>query len=102
MHTLKPRNPLAHSAIMRKGGAHQRSHSSARFAGKQAMLAELDDWQDDMYAVPLDDEQTQGTAEEKPGCGPVFSWQRPLRPTLRLTASNAGRSYCPRYRQSAR
>lgn len=72
MTTLKPRNPHAHAPILRKGGAHQSSRSGARFAGKQALLAELADWQyetDDLSACA--DHPTQGTAEQ-PGCGPVF------------------------------
>ncbi|MDC7717075.1 hypothetical protein PQU95_07575 [Vogesella sp. DC21W] len=74
MNTLKPRNPFAHSPLLKKGGAHQRSQSSARFAGKQHLLAELDDWydsqQDDYMDAQCHDTQ-KGTAG-KPGCGPVF------------------------------
>ena len=73
MNRFIPRNPFAHSPLMRKGGAHQRSNSSARFAGKQAMLAELDDWQEEWPALDTDTDTSQGTAE-KPGCGPVFLW----------------------------
>ena len=63
MNTLKPRNPFAHSPLLKKGGAHQRSQSSARFAGKQHLLAELDDYERDVLyplatkqiAIDLDD-----------------------------------------------
>ncbi|KUM03154.1 hypothetical protein KIF53_08450 [Chromobacterium subtsugae] len=45
MHTIKPRNPLACAAILKKGGAHGRSRSGQRQSQKQALWAELDqDW----------------------------------------------------------
>ncbi|WP_146056752.1 hypothetical protein [Chromobacterium alticapitis] len=46
MHTIKPRNPLACAAIMKKGGAHGSSRSGQRQAQRQALWAELDDWRD--------------------------------------------------------
>jgi hypothetical protein len=74
MTTLKPRNPFAHSPLLKKGGAHQRSQSSARFAGKQNLLAELDDWYDSQHDHTLDTQchDTQKGTAGKPGCGPVF------------------------------
>jgi len=33
----KPRNPVAHAAIMRKGGVHEKSRSGERQQGKQAL-----------------------------------------------------------------
>lgn len=71
MTTIKPRNPFAHSSLLRKGGAHTRSASTARFAGKQALLAELDDWQADEppFAQALSDTRLTNT---KPGDDPVF------------------------------
>ncbi|OHX14039.1 hypothetical protein BI347_11350 [Chromobacterium sphagni] len=45
MHTIKPRNPLACAAILKKGGAHAQSRSGQRRAQKQALWAELEqDW----------------------------------------------------------
>ena len=78
MHTLKPRNPFAHAPQMKKGGAHQRSASGARFGHKQALLAELDDWQlyesshESWHNADAND-TTEADGNDKPGCGPVFS-----------------------------
>lgn len=78
MHTLKPRNPFAHAPQMKKGGAHQRSASGARFGHKQALLAELNDWQlyesshESWHSAAADDTQ-EADSNDKPGCGPVFS-----------------------------
>jgi len=74
MTTLKPRNPFAHSPLLKKGGAHQRSQGSARFAGKQHLLAELDDWYDSQHDHTLDTQcqDTQKGTAGTPGCGPVF------------------------------
>ena len=83
MTTIKPRNPFAHSPLLKKGGAHQRSASSARFAGRQQLLAELDDWyldRDD--GVDTQQPSSKEDAAGKPGCGPVF---------LRLAPGHASR-----------
>lgn len=74
MNTLKLRNPFAHSPLLKKGGAHQRSQSSTRFAGKQHLLAELDDWYDSQQHDAMDAQchDTQKGTAGKPGCGPVF------------------------------
>ena len=83
MTTIKPRNPFAHSPMLKKGGAHQRSASSARFAGRQQLLAELDDWyldRDD--GVDTQQPSSKEDAAGKPGCGPVF---------LRLAPGHASR-----------
>lgn len=83
MTTIKPRNPFAHSPLLKKGGAHQRSASSARFAGRQQLLAELDDWyldRDD--GVDTQQPSSKEDAAGKPGCGPVF---------LRLDIRHSGR-----------
>lgn len=73
MKTLKPRNPFAHSPLLKKGGAHQRSTSSARFAGRQHLLAELDDWYFDREdGVDTQQPSSKEDAAGKPGCGPVF------------------------------
>jgi len=68
MTTIKPRNPFAHSPLLKKGGAHQRSASSARFAGRQQLLAEHD--RDD--GVDTQQPSSKEDAAGKPGCGPVF------------------------------
>lgn len=73
MTTIKPRNPFAHSPLLKKGGAHQRSASSARFAGRQHLLAELDDWYFDRDdGVDTQQPSSKEDAAGKPGCGPVF------------------------------
>ncbi|AUH52338.1 hypothetical protein CXB49_16760 [Chromobacterium sp. ATCC 53434] len=47
MHTIKPRNPLACAAILKKGGAHGRSRSGLRQSQKQSLWSELDDWREE-------------------------------------------------------
>jgi hypothetical protein len=42
-----PRNLAARSPLMRKGGVHQRTRSSARFAGRQALQHVLDEQNDE-------------------------------------------------------
>ncbi|WP_174873331.1 hypothetical protein [Vogesella oryzae] len=84
MLTIKPRNPFAHAPQMKKGGAHQRSASGARFGHKQALLAELDDWYQDHWHTDADD-ITEADGSDKPGCGPVFSC---LPPPQRLPSAH--------------
>ncbi|PTU68476.1 hypothetical protein, partial [Chromobacterium haemolyticum] len=65
MHTIKPRNPHACAPIMKKGGAHGRSRSGQRQAGRQAILAELDldlDWNEADAYPP----QAQAAADDEP------------------------------------
>lgn len=67
MHTIKPRNPHACAPIMKKGGAHARSRSGQRQAGRQAMLAELDleldlNWHEADAYPP----QPQAAADDEP------------------------------------
>ena len=38
--SARPRNPVARSPLMRKGGVHQRSRSSKRFRDKQDLRRE--------------------------------------------------------------
>ncbi|MFC3530687.1 hypothetical protein ACFOLG_00660 [Vogesella facilis] len=78
MFTLKPRNPFAHAPQLKKGGAHQRSASSARFGNKQALLAELDDWYEEYRDAPATEHITEADGSDKPGCGPVFLRPPPL------------------------
>lgn len=78
MLTLKPRNPFAHAPQMKKGGAHQRSASGARFGNKQALLAELDDWYEEYRDASATEHTTEADDSDKPGCAPVFLRPRPL------------------------
>lgn len=43
----KPRNPVARSPIMKKGGVHQKSRSSERRQENRAIEVELDTWAED-------------------------------------------------------
>ncbi|QEL54265.1 hypothetical protein [Chromobacterium paludis] len=63
MHTIKPRNPLACAAIMKKGGAHAASRSGQRQSQKQALWAELEDWREETRA-PLAARNDASDAEE--------------------------------------
>ena len=45
---IKPRNLVACSPLMKKGGAHQKSQSALRSQKRQQMLSQLEDWQDDL------------------------------------------------------
>ncbi|MEO9384410.1 hypothetical protein [Chromobacterium phragmitis] len=47
MHTIKPRNPLACAAILKKGGAHARSRSGLRQSQKHSLWEEVDDWHEE-------------------------------------------------------
>lgn len=46
--TLVPRNPVARSAQMNKGGVHQETKTSQRQHARQALGAELESWRDDL------------------------------------------------------
>ncbi|WP_146131694.1 hypothetical protein [Chromobacterium amazonense] len=63
MHTIKPRNPLACAPILKKGGAHATSRSGQRHAQKQALWAELQDW-NEWDDHPLAASQGEAGAEE--------------------------------------
>ena len=45
---IKPRNPIAHSPLMRKGGVHQKSQSALRKQKRQQLNMQLEDWEDDL------------------------------------------------------
>lgn len=45
---VKPRNPVARSPLMRKGGAHQTGESAQRQHKRQALQYQLDDWRDEL------------------------------------------------------
>ncbi|OWY39206.1 hypothetical protein CEK28_10070 [Xenophilus sp. AP218F] len=70
MHTVKPRNPLACAAIMKKGGAHGPSRSGQRQSQRQAMLAELDE----AWEVRGQDRRL-APARRAAGDGEVFSFK---------------------------
>ena len=44
MATLKLRNSIARSPLLRKGGAHVKSKSSQRFANKKEVRKAMDEW----------------------------------------------------------
>jgi len=43
----KPRNPVARSPLMKKGGVHEKSRSAERQREKDAVQSELDEWEED-------------------------------------------------------
>jgi len=44
----KPRNPVARSPLMKKGGVHQKSRTSERQREKDAVQSELDELEEEM------------------------------------------------------
>jgi len=46
--TTVPRNPVARSPLLRKGGAHQESKTNERRNARQALENQLEDWRDDL------------------------------------------------------
>lgn len=45
---LKPRNPVAQSPLLRKGGVHEKSATAKRQQTREYLNRQLDDWQDDL------------------------------------------------------
>ena len=45
---LKPRNPVARSPLMRKGGVHEKSATAKRQQAREGLNRQLNDWQDDL------------------------------------------------------
>jgi len=45
----KPRNPVARSPIMKKGGVHQKSRSSERRQEKESVDDELNEWEESRH-----------------------------------------------------
>lgn len=43
----KPRNPVARSPIMKKGGVHEKSRTSERQQEKDVVQHELDEWEEE-------------------------------------------------------
>ena len=46
--TIAPRNPVARSPLLRKGGAHERSKTSLRQQSRGALRTQLDDWREEL------------------------------------------------------
>lgn len=46
--TLVPRNPVARSPLLRKGGAHEKSKTSQRRQQRAAIQTQLEDWREDL------------------------------------------------------
>ncbi len=46
--TSVPRNPVARSPLLRKGGAHQETKTSQRRNARQALEGQLDDWREEL------------------------------------------------------
>ncbi|MBT2869493.1 hypothetical protein [Chromobacterium violaceum] len=63
MHTIKPRNPLACAAILKKGGAHGRSRSGLRQSQKHSLWAELEDWREERDRQPMAADRGQDADE---------------------------------------
>lgn len=46
--TIVPRNPVARSPLLKKGGAHQSIKMTDRRNSRQAVKSQLDDWRNDL------------------------------------------------------
>ncbi len=46
--TVVPRNPVARSPLLRKGGAHQESKTNQRRDARYVLNQQLEDWRDDL------------------------------------------------------
>lgn len=46
--SVKPRNLIACSPIMKKGGAHQKNQSAFRSQNRQQLISQLESWQEDL------------------------------------------------------
>ena len=45
---LKPRNPVARSPLLRKGGVHEKNATAKRQQTRMGLNRQLDNWQDDL------------------------------------------------------
>lgn len=43
-----PRNPVARSPLMRKGGVHEKSKTAKRQSSRQLLNTQLDDWREEL------------------------------------------------------
>ena len=58
--TFVPRNPIARSPLLKKGGAHQTTKTTDRRNTRQVVKSQLDDWRDDLqFERSLKDESSQ-------------------------------------------
>jgi len=46
--TVVPRNPVARSPLLQKGGVHEESKTAKRQQNRQALNAQLDDWREEV------------------------------------------------------
>lgn len=46
--TLVPRNPVARSPLLRKGGAHQETKTNQRRNARQALDGQLEGWREEL------------------------------------------------------
>ena len=46
--TIVPRNPVARSPLLRKGGVHQKSKTAKRRQTSQALKVQLEDWREEL------------------------------------------------------
>ena len=45
---LVPRNPVARSPLMKKGGLHEKSKTAKRRQNNQALQTQLEDWREEL------------------------------------------------------
>ena len=46
--TVVPRNPVARSPLMKKGGVHEKSKTAKRRESSQALKSQLEDWREEL------------------------------------------------------
>lgn len=46
--TLVPRNPVARSPLLRKGGVHEKSKTAKRQINRQSVKSQLNDWREEL------------------------------------------------------
>lgn len=57
--TVVPRNPVARSPLLKKGGAHQTTKTTDRRNTRQEVKSQLEDWRDDLaFERSLKDESS--------------------------------------------
>jgi len=45
---ITPRNPVARSPLLRRGGVHEKSKTAKRQQSRQALNTQLDDWREEV------------------------------------------------------
>jgi len=64
--TLVPRNPVARSPLLRRGGAHSQSKTSARRQVRDNIESQLDNWREDLeFERSLKDEDRSDSSNHK-------------------------------------